>query len=808
MKTPNYSSTTLASRLSLLLALAACNGGGGITTETDGSSSSGDTSTGGTSSSGDLPTDGAVTLDPTDGPTSTTLVVTTTGTTDDSTTGDSTTEALVTTSTGPDSDSTTGTSSTGDTTDTTDTTADTDTGGDPLFPVHIGEVGPIDPGNPLQYPFACRTMDMDLGLPEIDNDQGIGLPIKDADDQVIGYSQHCGAKTRVDYFYKPTVPPPGGGLLPYDPQSPPDDIATVEIGGVEHKYIVRYERGTINRFVYGIGMIAPNEVDPDVPDTSAWNQKLIFWFGGGVGVGHQQSSGLAVNRLRNAVAENPNRDGPLNNPLLEQGYAIVYSSGTVTDTTYNLRLTGRTAEMVKQQFVAMYGAPKYTFGIGGSGGAIQQLIYEQNHPDLLDGLVPTHTYTDMITQTIRIGDCELLERWFDVDDAANPKWALWENRQKIEGLNAIDGFTGSDWDFLNQGKPIGSSAGPGSSECIEGWRGLTPLAMNPLWVDVTQPSYAQILEHDPAGFVATAWTYFDDLVDIFGVDPGSAKGYARRTWDNVGVQYGLGALVAGDITTGEFLQLNAAVGGYMPPDEMVPEGFPYGTEDPAELDPWSARNGTAKLGMPVAPRTEGDIDAMNIAYESGLVFLGKIDAPTINLMPYLEPELDMHNAKQPFAVRRRIEEAHMGSHDNHVIWGLDDGDAELAALALIAFETLELWLDAGQKPPAATDACYGPGLVEIAAGDDVWKNAADPDPDKGACATAYPVFADARMVAGEDISTDTFKCATKPLATALADGTYGAVVWSADELAKLEEIFGASGVCDYTLPDLGRPDGI
>ena len=76
----------------------------------------------------------------------------------------------------------------------------------------------------------------------------------------------------------------------------------------------------------------------------------------------------------------------------------------------------------------------------------------------------------MTTQTIHIGDCELLEHYMDVTDAANLRWDDWDNRKLIEGLNSIQGYT-SDWQAR-----MGAT---GSSECIEGWRGSTPLAMNP-----------------------------------------------------------------------------------------------------------------------------------------------------------------------------------------------------------------------------------------------------------------------------------------------------------------------------------------
>ena len=44
----------------------------------------------------------------------------------------------------------------------------------------------------------------------------------------------------------------------------------------------------------------------------------------------------------------------------------------------------------------------------------------------------------MVTQTIHVGDCELLEHYFDVTDRDNPKWRDPEVRQQIIGLNGIE----------------------------------------------------------------------------------------------------------------------------------------------------------------------------------------------------------------------------------------------------------------------------------------------------------------------------------------------------------------------------------
>ena len=101
-----------------------------------------------------------------------------------------------------------------------------------------------------------------------------------------------------------------------------------------------------------------------------WNRKLIFYFGGGVAIGHYQGS---------------NNQNESRYPYgLGQGYAIAWSTGTKTNTHYNLQLGGETALMVKERFVSAYADPEYTVGVGGSGGAIQQYVYGQNHPGLLD----------------------------------------------------------------------------------------------------------------------------------------------------------------------------------------------------------------------------------------------------------------------------------------------------------------------------------------------------------------------------------------------------------------------------------------
>jgi Tannase-like family of unknown function (DUF6351) len=621
--------------------------------------------------------------------------------------------------------------------------------------------GPIFSG-PHQRPFVCKTNQPAVGLgePLVDNLQGDGFRVLAPDGSTAGWSRNCSVNTRVDWLYRSTA---GGNLRPLPPGPLPADVAsTTTLDGRTLPFIVRRERGTINRFIYSLAMLA----DPAAgdTDTSRWNRRLVYFFDGGVAIGRQQGTpgGSAINP-----------------DLLGRGYAIAHSSGTRTSVHYNMVLGGETALMTKERFVERYGVPLYTVGIGGSGGAIQQYLYGQNHPGLLDGAIPTHSYPDMVTQTIHIGDCELLERYMDVTDAANPKWQEWENREWLEGLNSSATF------------PNPFTGRPGNSECIVGWRGLTPLAMNPLF----GTAGAGTERMDPAVMTAVHWTHWEDVKNVYGVGPDD---YARQTWDNVGVQYGLKALTDGNITPPEFLHLNATVGSWKDPGEMVQEGPPFVPGGPP--DPWSMRNQrlSADGGVTPAQRRTGSTAAMNAAYEEGLYFDGDIDIPIIDWRPYLEERLDMHNSHQSFASRRRMLD-HDGRASNQVIWfSGPDGNQTLEA-----FRVMDEWLLSDHRPDDAIDRCFTSAGDEIARGSRVWDGILNSRPD-GACTTAFPLHSTSRIVAGGPLRGGVYKCALQPVSRAIARGLYGSWTPTAAERERLEQIF-PTGVCDYTKRDLGRP---
>ena len=630
--------------------------------------------------------------------------------------------------------------------------------------------GPIFSG-PQQEPFFCATdghlEDLELG-PVID--------------------ENCSVETVVSYKYLSET----GGWMDY-PESgdrPADVATTTTLDGEEVDFIVRWERGTLNRFLYSIAMLSPAPDEAGNADLSAWNKRLIYYFQGGVAIGHYQGG--------------PSRSRALYTDGLAAGYAVAYSTGTKTGTHYNLELGGETALMVKDRFISAYGVPDYTVGVGGSGGGIQQYVYAQNHPGLIDAGVPQYSYSDMVTQTIHIGDCELIERWIDLQLRDDPggKWADWNNRSWLIGLNANNEVPNDVVSFgLTPWVP------QGSSECTASWRGLSPLALNPYFGEAPGITPEQQAEVE--------WTHFADVINIYGR---AEDGFAATTWDNVGVQYGLQALLDGNISPTEFIDLNWNVGSWKNEPDMVQEGCPFiidlcfALDDseplyPNQIDPWSRRNATTATEDEPAARKRADPGAIQAAFDSGMVQRGEAEIPFIDLRHYLEDELDMHNTIQSFVTRQRLLN-HDGDASNQVIWFIDrNPDGSDYDNTMQAFAVLDEWMAniranpdssvAANRPASAVDSCFDSAGELIASGDTVWDGILDDKP-AGSCTERFPTYSTSRIVAGAPITGDVFRCALQPLDDAIDAGLYGDWMPSAEQYAQLQAIF-PDGVCDYSV---------
>jgi hypothetical protein len=367
-----------------------------------------------------------------------------------------------------------------------------------------------------QRPFICQT-----------EAAGLGAPL----------DANCTARTSVTYIYRSTTPgDPSAraavtnlpdGFKPYDVSAarPPDLARTTTTDGRIVDYIIRRERGTLNRAVYDIAFLhEPGEPLPDPwVNAPGWNKRLVYVFVGGCSAGYRQGR--------------PGSGTVLRHSLLSRGYAIASSTLNVFGFNCNDVLAAETMMMVKEHFIEQFGPPVFTIGTGGSGGAIQQHLIGQNYPGLLDGLFTEQSYPDSITLLSGVTDCSLLARAFDV--ASQP----WSDSQKA----SVAGF--ATW-----------------RTCAESWdRSFTPGLLLPEQCDTVVPKDARYdATANPQG---TRCTFFDNQVNVYGRD--ARTGAARRPLDNVGVQYGLEAFKTGLITAEQFVELNERIGGYDPDGRFV-----------------------------------------------------------------------------------------------------------------------------------------------------------------------------------------------------------------------------------------------
>ncbi|MEZ5382800.1 MAG: DUF6351 family protein [Microthrixaceae bacterium] len=575
----------------------------------------------------------------------------------------------------------------------------------------------------------------------------------------------CDAPTRFAWRYVDTE---GAYHDLADPTSDPTDarmVATAD--GSQRPLIIRDEFGVINRSPYQVSVFDPSpsgEPDGSSFDSAGWNGRLVYRYGGGCGTSYTQGFFL----LGEAEAD-----------LYAKGYA----TATATFNTFQVMcddvLSAETTSMVKEHVIETLGAPVVTIGEGGSGGAIQQYLIAQNYPGLLDAIGPTLPFPDAVSISAGVLDCSLLAKYFD-----GPGTALSPERRAAIA-DQLSAQTCEFWDrtFASGVDPTkcGLDLVPDGADValLPGQLGgfLTPPAEV-----VFDP------ESNPDGIRCTLQ---DANVATMGTDPDS--GWARRPWDNVGVQYGLSALNAGDITAEQFLDLNERIGSYDLNGKQQPD------------------------------RAEADIVSLEAVYRTGRINLGEGDLrriPVISVNIYTDPQGDIHDRFRVFTVRERLSRDG-ASPGNSVIWtqGVPEGDGLVEALTggislgTQLIEVLDEWATAiaaggGEgagatdraalvqrtRPEAAVDTCWDDGGKVLARGADA--------NDEEACAKRYPVRGDPRTGAGAPLSDNTMKCQTRPVPDALADDTYE-VRFSDSEVERLERIF-PDGVCDYTRPAVGE----
>ena len=638
--------------------------------------------------------------------------------------------------------------------------------------------GPVITG-PQAVPFVCATPTAQPATATTPASNASGLPTSAVDAQ-------CNIATKTFLYYRttatgctfslpdpnpPATPPANGCFKPYDPgaAAPADLASTTTDKGVTVPYIVRVERGTINRGIYDIAVLFdPTKDDPAAgwmpfAPQAGWNGKVVYTFGASTGQPRRQFR---------------SEQSWVDDAALSRGFMVVDNS--MTDSLYDSNRYNETETlmMMKEHIIDTYGEIRYTIGNGCSGGSIGQITAASIYPGLIDGIQPTCTYPDSETTGMEVGDCVLLVNYFNKPEFAAVSSGLTQdqiNAKKGAIAGHIDQTGCHGWYNL-----FGTSSKAGTFFPIRVTNSATGVTtQSATATNNCQLPASQVYDpgSNPTGVRCSAWDY---AASIWGTVPGTNR--ARDTRDTVGIQYGLKALVSGAITPEEFVTLNEKVGGF--------DGD----------------------GNPSNARTTADPDALTTAYAAGLVSGGQLSKTAIiDLRGFDDqtatlgaaPQFGIHHTWRSFAVLDRLDKAN-GNHDNYVMWRYGKSPSFLAPaaskLTLQSFLTMDQWLAsveadksglasdkklAANKPAAAFTFCYLSSDTTFAT------KVTDP----AACAADQYLapHTSPRQVAGGPLAEDILKCQLKPLDAA----AYLPAVLSPAQLDRMRAVF-PDGVCDWS----------
>ncbi|HSH76067.1 MAG TPA: DUF6351 family protein, partial [Longimicrobiales bacterium] len=459
--------------------------------------------------------------------------------------------------------------------------------------------GPIISG-PHQTPFICQTEAFELPDGSV-----LGPPL----------DENCTAPERVSYLY---LAEGDSALTPLpDPTTLPADVAEATTSaGATVPFVVRLETGTVNRGIYQSVVLhdptrepAPTPFEPP----RGWNRRLIAIQGFGC-PGGWYVQGAA----QGSLAAGAGNYTLLDVSRLREGYALFANTLHHPSNSCNAVLSSEAAMMSKERFIETHGVPDFTLSAGCSGGSYGSAQPADRVSGLFDGVLVSCTFPDPLSIALSGSDGHLLSRYWAVTD---PHGFTDEQKVAVTGYKGMQAFM----DAANQAgrtDPV-----PGRVD-VEGYRSA-------VWNAAVPEGLRYHPTENPGGARPTV---YDAAANVYGRDP--TTGFALRPFDNVGVQYGLGALNAGAITPDHFLDLNEGIGGY---------------DQDANY---------------VAERSVGNPGAIERAYRSGLQIVGDGELgsiPVFDITGIYNEDGAYHYQWFHFALRERLRAAN-GAVDNHVMW--------------------------------------------------------------------------------------------------------------------------------------------
>jgi hypothetical protein len=565
------------------------------------------------------------------------------------------------------------------------------------------------------------------------------------------------------HFVYMSTNPTKSGFQPYDVANPPSDVAaTTTDQGITVPYIVRVETGYMDRDQYQVAsLFQPGQRWTPFSPQRQWNHKLLILHGASCGASY--TTGTA-----------PDVTGDIAPTALGLGFLTMSTALDNSGHYCNVAVQAESLVMAKEHIVKSYGTIRYTIGHGCSGGSLAQQWIANAYPGVYQGILPTCSFPDAMSSATQVADYALLERYFLTPSlwgtgvAWSPsQWASVEgNALPVDAAVSV-GCTNPSPPYTPQSCPTGY------------FYAAVPYFPCP-GVSTQQLYNAQT---NPGGVRCSIIDLNKNLLGLRGPQVWSAAekkighGFAGLPIDNVGVQYGLGALREGKITPAQFVDLNAHIGG-------------------ADIDI-----------NPTPNRLVADEPALGNAYRTGLIN----ETNNLNETAIIDcrgPDPGAaHDAYRAFAVRARLDREH-GTHANQLIWEGPEPILADNSCGVNSFLAMDRWLTAVEadhsgldfsakivrdKPGDLTDRCYDGAGTMVSAG-------LCPQP-------VVPVYGTARMVAGDAITTDDNKCQLEPLSRSSYTYTVGGVSvpvpFTDAQWAQLQQTF-PNGVCDFSKPGVDQ----
>ena len=517
----------------------------------------------------------------------------------------------------------------------------------------------------------------------------------------------------------------GGPFRPYDPEDPPphEDIATTTTTeGVTVPFIVRLETGYIDRDQYAIAaLFDPHKRWKATKPQPQFNRRMVITHG--FSCDTEYKTGEAPNVLVPKV--------------LGGGFMVMSNALDHAGHNCNLLTQAESLVMTKEYAIDHYGKVRWTIGSGCSGGSLAQQQVANAYPGVYQGIIPQCSFPDAWSTAMQYE-----EYVFGLKYLQEP--LRWDPGVVYDPV-AIGAF----FDHPNVANPVTfTSVIPNSGEPSRSCPGV--------------PDEQVYDEHtNPDGVRCTLQDY---MVNAFGVDE---RGWARRGFDNVGVQYGLKGLRQGLISPAQFVDFNTNIGG-------------------ADLD----------LNL-TAERTAADPIALRRLYRTGAINeANNLDQVAIIDLRGPDPGA-FHDVVRTYWMRARLQR-NFGTAANQVLWRGQVplvGDPAFADQAVFA---MDRWLarvkaDRRKVPLAQKIIEDRPASVAPRCTDGEGNEL-----PQESCDSTVQAYGTPRQAADGPATEDVMKCQLKPMRREDYPVSFSDEQWT-----RLRQAF-PGGVCDYTKAGVGQ----